>query len=204
MAGRRTDEQARATRAAILDAALVTASYKGFDGITIGALAKQLHMSKAGVLGHFQTKEQLQLAAHAEASRVFREQVVSPGREHPAGIERLLAFCALWADFIQAPPWPGGCVITAGSFEFDAQESEVGQTFRRGLVRWRDVIEHEAQVAIDAGDLPPGTDAGQVAYAIVALVTGTIQAIQMHRDEHAGERLKAALALQLGRPVAVG
>lgn len=199
MAGRRTDEQARETRAAILTAALELASHKGFDGVTIGALAKHLDMSKAGVLGHFATKEQLQLAVHAEASAIFRGAVVSPARERPAGIDRLLAFCLLWADFIEAPPWTGGCVLTAASFEFDAQPGAVSEVTRRGMIGWRDAIQRQAQIAIDNGDLPAGSDAGQVAFTIVALVTGAIQAIQMHRDPHAGDRLRAALTVQLGR-----
>jgi AcrR family transcriptional regulator len=200
MAGRRTDEQARATRAAILDAALEIASHRGFDGVTIGVLAKTLDMSKAGVLGHFATKEQLQLAVAAEASAAFREAVVAPARERPAGLERLLAYAALWADFIQAPPWSGGCVLTAASFEFDGQPGLVSESIRSGMIGWRDAIERQAQLAIDAGDLP-GQDARQVAFAIVALVTGTIQAVQLHRDPRAGERLRAALAVQLGVPV---
>lgn len=201
MAGRRTDEQARATRAAILDAALDIASHKGFDGVTIGAIASRLEMSKAGVLGHFSTKEQLQLAAHAEAATLLRERVVDPARTHPAGIERLLALCSLWADFIDAPPWSGGCVLTAGSFEFDAQSGDVADTFRHGFQRWREAIERQAQIAIDAGDLPAHTDAAQVAFTIIALVTGTIQAIQMYRDPLATTRLREALARQLGRPL---
>jgi AcrR family transcriptional regulator len=197
MAGRRTDEQARATRAAILDAALEIASHRGFDGVTIGVLAKTLDMSKAGVLGHFATKEQLQLAVHAEAAAVFRAAVVDPARERPAGLPRLLAYAALWADFIQAPPWSGGCVLTAASFEFDGQTGPVSERIREGMIGWRNAIERQAQIAIDAGDLPT-KDASQVAFATVALVTGTIQALQLHRDPRAGERLREALTVQLG------
>ncbi len=74
MAGRRSDEQARATRAAIISAATDLASLDGFAGVTIGRLADRVGMSKAGVLGHFATKEQLQLAVYAEGARVFRER----------------------------------------------------------------------------------------------------------------------------------
>lgn len=201
MAGRRSDEHARATRASILHVALELASHKGFDGVTIGALATQLEMSKAGVLGHFPTKEALQLAVHAEAAATFRAQVVAPAREQPAGIERLIAFCLLWADFIEAPPWSGGCVLTAASFEFDAKPGTLADVTRAGMIGWRDALGRQARIAIDAGDLPGEDDPAQVAYVIVALVTGTIQAIQTHRDPLATDRLRRALRVQLGRPL---
>ncbi|MDO9356580.1 MAG: TetR/AcrR family transcriptional regulator [Solirubrobacteraceae bacterium] len=202
MAGRRSDEHARATRARILRESLELASHVGFDGITIGGLAKQLDMSKAGVLGHFASKEELQLAVHAEAAATFKREVVDRGREHPPGIQRLLAFCSLWADFIESPPWSGGCILTAASFEFDAQPGPVAARTREGMVSWRSAIQRQAQIAIDDGDLPREHDAAQVAFVIVAMVTGTIQAIQTHRDPTACDRLRTALAVQFGRPIA--
>src|ERR1700712_5211822 len=105
MAGRRTDEQARATRAAILDRAVQVASVKGFEGLTIGTLAGDLGLSKAGVLGHFHSKQELQMAVYDEAVRQWRSSVLKPAGEAAPGIERLLALCEHWAAFIGAPPW---------------------------------------------------------------------------------------------------
>src|SRR4051794_27667264 len=125
MAGRRTDEQARATKAAILGRAVDVASAKGFEGLTIGTLATDLGMSKAGILGHFHSKEGLQLAVYEEASRQWREAVIHPSADAPAGLQRLLAICEHWAAFIGAPPWQGGCCLTPATFEFDDRTGPV-------------------------------------------------------------------------------
>ena len=198
MAGRRTDEQARATRAAILEAAVDLASRAGFEGVTIGALAKELDMSKAGVLGHFSTKEALQLAAYAHAVEIFRMAVIEPARGVPGGLPRLRALCANWADFIESPPWSGGCVLTAASFEFDDRPGAVRDAMRAGAMSWRGLFVRHAEIAIEAGDLQDAGDASQVAYVIVALATGAIQLRQMDRDPKAPQRFREAVALQLG------
>jgi AcrR family transcriptional regulator len=59
MAGRRSDSDARATRLSILRRAADIGSVEGLRGITIGRLATDLGMSKAGVVGQFGSKEAL-------------------------------------------------------------------------------------------------------------------------------------------------
>src|SRR5437016_3676098 len=60
---------ALATRTKIIERAVEVASTAGLEGLTIGNLAGDLGMSKAGVLGHFGSKEALQLAALDAAVR---------------------------------------------------------------------------------------------------------------------------------------
>lgn len=197
MAGRRSDEEARETRDAILRRAVDVASVDGFEGLTFGSLAKDRDMSKAGILGHFPTKEQLQLAVYAEAARVFRELVVEPGRD-ARGIERLRGYAQRWTQFVSDPPWPGGCILTAASFEFDDRPGAMRDEIHRGAVWWRRRLREAAQEAIDDGDLPTGFDPDQIAFTIVALATGTVRVRQTHRDPEAGTRLQHAYDALLG------
>src|SRR5436189_3563837 len=96
MAGRRSVAEARDTRAAILRRAVDIASVDGLEGLTIGRLAGELDMSKAGVIGHFGSKEELQLATLDLASDIFREEVWEPVQHLPQGLPRLLAICEAW------------------------------------------------------------------------------------------------------------
>ena len=47
------------TKRRILERALDLASLEGLPGVTIGALASALEMSKSGLYAHFRSKEQL-------------------------------------------------------------------------------------------------------------------------------------------------
>ena len=50
-------QKGQQTKAAIVDAALGLATQIGLEGLSIGALAEVMHMSKSGVFAHFETRE---------------------------------------------------------------------------------------------------------------------------------------------------
>lgn len=191
MAGRRSAADAQATHDAILRRAVALASVEGLEGLTIGQLAADLEMSKAGILGHFRTKEQLQLAIYLEAARTFRRNVVDPGQEQ-RGLERLRGYCERWAKFVSDSPWPGGCIITAASFEFDDRPGAVRDAIHAGAVWWQQRLTEAATEAIDDGELPAGSDPAQIAFTITALASGAVRVIRTHRDPAAGAHLRAA------------
>jgi AcrR family transcriptional regulator len=61
------------TRQAILERGLSLASRVGIEGLTIGALAEALGLSKSGLYAHFRSKTALQLADH-HAARLLRDR----------------------------------------------------------------------------------------------------------------------------------
>jgi AcrR family transcriptional regulator len=187
VAGRRSVAEARDTRAAILRRAVDVASVEGLEGLTIGRLAGELGMSKAGVIGHFGTKEELQLATLELAADIFREQVWAPVEHMPAGLERLLAICETWTRYAGNPPFAGGCFIAAASFEFDGRAGRVHDELARVVKRWRKTLAAEVRTAIEAGDLPPDTDPEQVAFGLEALAAGANPARQLQGDTAAAE-----------------
>ena len=55
-------QKGRQTKAAIVDAALGLATQIGLEGLSIGALAEVMQMSKSGVFAHFGSREELQIS----------------------------------------------------------------------------------------------------------------------------------------------
>lgn len=140
MPGRRSDADARDTRAAILRRAAAIGSVDGLEQVTIGRLAADLAMSKAGVIGHFGSKEELQLATVAMASDVFRTAVWEPVASVATGLPRLLAICTSWTSYADDPPFPGGCFLNTASMEFAGQDGPVHDALSTrsacGTSRW--------------------------------------------------------------------
>ena len=66
------------TRVNILSAGLEMASQYGLEDVTIGSLAKTMDMSKSGIFGHFQSKENLQILIIQYAVDQFKEEVLLP------------------------------------------------------------------------------------------------------------------------------
>src|SRR6059058_955590 len=119
MSPRRSVAEANRTRQRIIDHGLAVASADGLEGLTIGRLAADLAMSKAGVIGHFGTKEALQLAVVAEAAERFLRRVPAMAVGARPGTERLAVAFGAWIDLIAGPDAATGCFLTSVAGEFD-------------------------------------------------------------------------------------
>lgn len=190
--------QARQTRAAIIARAVEVASVEGLEGITIGRLATDLELSKAGVLGHFGTKEALQHSALEAAIATFREEVWEPSVDAPPGLARLQAICEHWISYLERGVFPGGCFLTAAACEFDDRTGPVHDAIARALKLWLSTLRREAQTAIEAHELPPRSDPARIAFQLNALAMGANQALQLLGDRQAAVVARAAMLETLG------
>jgi AcrR family transcriptional regulator len=181
---RRSAIDAQHTRDTIVAKAAVIASVDGLDGVTIGRLATELAMSKSGILGHFGTKEGLQLAAIHEVIDDFRAQVVEPALAKQHGKPRLIALCDNWFGYLTETGLPGGCLLTAAAVEFDSRTGEVHDVVAELWNDWRRLFRAELAYT----DL----DVEQAVFELVALGPAVNQAIQLHGDDQASARAKHA------------
>src|SRR5215468_7740119 len=113
-------DQATKTRLEILQVAVDIASAEGLEGLSIGRLATELHMSKTGIFAHFGSKEQLQLATVDAAKQVFVVQIVKPALKHVRGKAGLMAMLENWIGYVERIVFRGGCFFAAASAEFDS------------------------------------------------------------------------------------
>ena len=121
--GRR--ERGTRTREAILARAVAVASEQGLEGLSIGALADDLGMSKSGLFAHFRSKEGLQIAILEMAGARMVDEVVRPALAAPRGEPRVRALFDRWLAWEQSPSLPGGCPFMAASFELDDRPGPV-------------------------------------------------------------------------------
>ena len=89
-------QKGQQTKAAIVDAALGLATQIGLDGLSIGALAEVMQMSKSGVFAHFGSREELQISVIREYHTRFEDEVFYPALLAPRGLPRLRALFGNW------------------------------------------------------------------------------------------------------------
>lgn len=200
MSPRASASAAAETRTGIIDAAVRQASLEGLESVTIGRLAGSLEMSKAGVIGPFGTKRQIQLAALESAIEIFRRKVWEPSSKAETGLPRLMAITDAWLEYLTGEVFPGGCFLTQAAAEFDGRPGEVRDAVDRTLRLWEGVLEHEVEVAVGKGELPENTDPAQVAFEIHAIAQGVNQARQLRSDPKARDRGAAAFRRILDSP----
>ncbi|MEW1564551.1 TetR/AcrR family transcriptional regulator [Streptomyces sp. NPDC093509] len=194
MSPRKSVAETAATRDRILGSALTLASAEGLEGLTIGRLATGLGMSKAGVIGHFGSKEALQLATLDTAVERFRLRV--PGRAVGArpGTERLARAFDEWISYMAEDEGHGGCFLTSVASEFDGRPGPVRDAVLAALTAWTAYVTAELDTAIRTGQLPERTDVGQLVFELGGAILAADQAIQLHRDPQAPTRARRAIA----------
>src|SRR5271169_2724662 len=72
--------QGERARQTILTGAVKIAAHEGLAAVTIGRLAKELRMSKSGLIAHFGAKQALELATLETARRIFADAVIRPAQ----------------------------------------------------------------------------------------------------------------------------
>lgn len=194
---RRSNAEAARTRAAIIDRAVDTASVEGLEGVTIGRLADDLGMSKAGVIGHFGNKADLQRAALERAQSVFVEQVWAPCENEAPGLPRLRAVAEAWIKHVTNSPFPGGCFMCTVSTEWDARDGQLHDEVERGWQQWRSTLRRDAARAVADGEIE--VDPDQVVFELMAIAMGLNQSLQLLHDPGAPARARRAAARLLSR-----
>lgn len=193
MSPRASASAAAATRAGIVDATVAQASLEGLESVTIGRLAEHLDMSKAGVIGPFGTKEQLQLAALESVIAVFRRAVWDPNAGTAPGLARLEAVTESWLSYLAHDVLPGGCFLTQAAAEFDGRTGPLRTAIEQTSRLWEEVLRREAEIAMQRGEITRGTDPGQIAFELGAIAQGVNQARQLRGEPAAAERGRRAM-----------
>lgn len=196
MSPRSSFADAARTRERIVRTAVQEASRIGLEGLTIGALADQLEMSKAGIVGPFGSRVDLQEAALAEAGRIFRAAVVEPLAELPPGAPRLSALIDAWIDYLAECPFPGGCFVTAASTELDGRPGTLRDRLRTAVTGWRAHL--TAEITAAQVDLPLSPEI--VATTLIGISMAVNQEIQLLDDPTAARRGRAAMRAAVGLP----
>ncbi|MFE9423594.1 TetR/AcrR family transcriptional regulator [Kitasatospora sp. NPDC006697] len=195
MSPRRSAAEARLTRQRIIDRSVTIASVEGLEGLTIGRLATDLGMSKAGVLGHFGTKEALQLATLDGAGAIFARLVWEPCADAAPGLTRLRAICAAWSDYLlrERGTFPGGCLFTTAAVEFDARPGALRDAVARLYTVWRRRLAAELATAVELGELPPESEPEQIAFELLGAYFALNHTVLLHGDPTAADRTRRAV-----------
>ena len=179
------------TRQAIVEHAARMASRVGLDGLTIGALADDLELSKSGLFAHFHSKEALQLQVLEFGIERFVDVVVKPALAAPRGEKRVRALFERWMD------WPktsglSGCMFVALSTELDDQPGPVRERLVQSQKDWLDVIANSVRSGVTDGAFRADVDPEQFAQELYGIMLANHHAVRLLRDKSGLDRTRRA------------
>ena len=157
------------TKAAIVDAALGLATQIGLEGLSIGALAEVMQMSKSGVFAHFGSREELQISVIREYHQRFELEVFEPALQHPRGLPRLRNLFQNWMQRTSAEI-DSGCLYISGAAEFDDRPGPVRDALASSVKTWLAAVHRAVVQSRDEQHLALDTDAAQMCFEIHGLI----------------------------------
>ncbi len=162
-------QKGQQTKAAIVDAALGLATQIGLEGLSIGALAEVMQMSKSGVFAHFGSREELQISVVREYHARFEEEVFYPAMSAPRGLPRLRMLFDNWMKRTSVEI-DSGCIYISGAVQFEDRPGPVRDALASSVNTWLSAVRRSVEIAVEEGHLRADTDAAQMGFEIHALI----------------------------------
>ena len=170
-----TQAKGHQTRVAILDAALSLASHMGLEGLSIGALADVMQMSKSGVFAHFGSREDLQIAVIRQYHARFEEEVFRGAMPAQRGLPRLKDLFERWIRRVSVE-LDSGCIYISGAVEFDDRPGPVRDALAEMVRAWHGALHRAISIAVEMGHLRDNTDQSQMLFEMHGLI------LALHHD----------------------
>ena len=167
--GARALQKGQQTKAAIIDAALGQATHIGLEGLSIGALAEVMGMSKSGVFAHFGSREELQVSVIREYHHCFEQEVFFPAMAAPRGVARLRALFDNWMKRTSIEI-DSGCIYISGAIEFDDRTGPVRDALAHSVLTWHAAMKRAILQAKELGELNADVVEDQMLFEIHGLI----------------------------------
>lgn len=152
------------TRERVLSLTIQIARQEGLEALTIGRVAEASGLTKPGLLGHFASKEVLQLATVDAGAAAFMAAVVEPAMQFPAGIARLAHLLQLWVDHVDATA--GGCFFASVAAEFDSRSGPVKSSIATMIAAWLQGIERSLAEAQERNQIKREVERSAVSFEL--------------------------------------
>ncbi|HZE91315.1 MAG TPA: TetR/AcrR family transcriptional regulator [Rhizobacter sp.] len=185
-------DKSEQTLAAIVKAGLDLASLQGLRGVTLGAVAKRLHISKSGVFVRAGSLEALQNLVLDEYEEIFSRSVFLPALAQPPGLPRLDAIMRLWIGSPFDDTSVTGALHGVGAFELDHTNCALRERLIRGTLQWRQTLARTVEQSVTAGHLRADTPPEQMVFELFGLMLAFLYDTRLLTDPLSSQRATGA------------
>ncbi len=171
------------TRRKIIEKSLQLFSVKGYFNTSIGDIIEATNLTKGGLYGHFQCKEDIWYAVYEEATRIWRGIVFADAREISNPIERLNRTIERdLRDYLGGDVFEGGCFFLNSLVELSGQSATMSRHILKGFVGFSRLISSWLREAEEKGLLKEGLNFKELSNFIVISLNGAATLYAASRD----------------------
>jgi AcrR family transcriptional regulator len=186
-----------ATRARIVSEAGRQAAIRGFGAISLNDVAGAVGLSKSGLFKHFDSKEDMELAALDQGFDRFLAFVWADAEILPPGRPRLEAVFDRWLDWVEVENASGGCLINQAAVELDDQPGPLRDLLQGRIQTWRARLKAEFQ-RLREPPIPEGEANGAV-FQMKSFILGHSEQLRLLDDRTARDSARTAFQALLDR-----
>ena len=176
--------KAEQTRQYIVEKAAVLFNLKGFAGTSMEDILKATGLSKGGVYGNFQSKEEIALQAFDFAVELVSRKVNERTRVIDNTLDKLKAVVYFYKERILNPPVEGGCPIQNTAIDADDSNETLLRRVIEVLDEWQSRIANTIEKGKQRGEVRPDADACAFAMQFIGTLEGGIMLARLYKDIH--------------------
>lgn len=169
-----TISKAERTRQHIIEEAAHLFNQRGYAGTSMQEIMAATGLTKGGIYGHFESKEEIALAAFEHASgKVLRELAKAMAAHHTATAQ-LEAILDFYKKYLISPPVAGGCPVLNTSVEADDTNPLLRAGVVKVLTKMQKALTNIVIQGQQLGEFKPTANAGQFAILFISMIEGGI------------------------------
>jgi AcrR family transcriptional regulator len=158
------------TRQRILERAAPLLNRQGYQAAPVSEIMRVTGLQKGGLYNHFESKEELALAAFDMLMERVNHRVLAVHRSHSSPLAQLLAHIELVAS--GGTHTDGGCPLANSIVESDDSNPALRKRVAKVLDQWRGLITHTVAKGIVAGEVRADVNPDEVATRVITALEG--------------------------------
>lgn len=170
------------TRQHIIQEAATLFNQRGYSGLSISDVMQCTGLQKGGIYRHFESKEQLALAAFDYAQQQSTTRLEAALAAESDAVQQLLAFVRAFQAFTARPPVPGGCPILNTIVDSDDGDPALRERVAEVVSKWQALLEGIVATGVAQGRIRADADPSAVAGLVIATLEGGILLSRAHRS----------------------
>ena len=159
------------TRQKIVHKAAVVFNQHGYSGTSLSDLMEKTGLEKGGIYRHFESKEDLAVAAFDYAWNEIKNNRLKTLDGIPTSLGKLHGMINVFAS--KPSSVPGGCVLMNTAIDADDGNPVLRAHARQAMSEWRGYLEEVVRKGIEQGEIDPATSGACVATVIIATLEGS-------------------------------
>ncbi|MBI5371002.1 MAG: TetR/AcrR family transcriptional regulator [Sphingobacteriales bacterium] len=162
------------TRQFIIEKTAPVFNEKGFAGTSVTDLTKATGLTKGSIYGNFADKDAVAVAAFDFNFNRVTEYMKARILAKDNAVDRLLAYPAVYRDFLRIPFLKPGCPILNTSTEADDTHPLLKEKAASALAFWKKSIENQVMRGISRGEIRKDVSPATVAVIMMSMIEGAI------------------------------